>query len=616
MANFNPILKTPFEKFNEQEKQKRVFYERYGQAHYGSLKEDLNDLTTDHLFSENDAIIKSHGIYVQNTRAKSGEENDWRYMMRVTIPGGGPLNLEQWRILDEIAEQYSFSDEQAPSLRLTTRQNIQFHWVKKEDLIPATKKIAQSGFYTLNGCGDNTRNVMACPLSLHSNLFDANAMAQKAGKYFRLDMAPHIHIFEIDTSYRRTSDSNAPAESTEDGHFQYGPQLLNRKFKIAFSAIHIHEETGEPIPDNCVEILNNDMGVAPIYENGKISAYQVYIGGGQGEKNGKATMSSLAQPLGVFTKENLIAGLDAVVAIHQEWGDRCNRHWARIKYTLKVQGMEWFQQELRHCGIAFDPPRPDLNIGDRHLHHGWTRQPTNGLWSYGAHIPTGRIVNDGYGRLKEMIPALLRRYNAQIVITPNQDLLFINIAASEKLDFERSLEEYGYGYYNGVPFSSLRRHSVACVGLPTCPLTYTDSERFLPELIDQLDAMNWGYLKESIGVSGCERQCSRPATKVIGWIGSGRDRYALKLFGTEDARHQGGYLMEGETQYLRSVPRENVAKVTAALFSLYEAERLNPSESMGYTFRRLGLERIVAYLQIHPDAAPWMKPLKNANVLV
>jgi sulfite reductase beta subunit-like hemoprotein len=94
-------------------------------------------------------------------------------------------------------------------------------------------------------------------------------------------------------------------------------------------------------------------------------------------------------------------------------------------------------------------------------------------------------------------------------------------------------------------------------------LTYADSEKFEPYLIDQLEH-KWGHLNESIGMTGCEKQCYRPATRTIGWIGTGFNLYQLTIMGTEDGKHQGGPLIDPDTkeEYLHSVPRNDVTRVT------------------------------------------------------
>ncbi len=207
-----------------------------------------------------------------------------------------------------------------------------------------------------------------------------------------------------------------------------------------------------------------------------------------------------------------------------------------------------------------------------------------------------------------------------LFVTPNQDLLFGGLEESEKDEFISEMKTFGYGMRNGKPFTTLRLLSGACVGRDTCRLTYTDSEKFEPYLLDDLDE-KWGHMTESIGITGCERQCFRPATKTIGWMGTGYNVYALKLGGTEDGRHQGGYIVDPQTKqiYMRMVPREQVPKVTSALFEFYVSkgtpEELSKPGQMGYFFRRVGLPGIIEYLKGHPDTAELMKRT-NPNPLI
>jgi sulfite reductase (NADPH) hemoprotein beta-component len=271
-------------------------------------------------------------------------------------------------------------------------------------------------------------------------------------------------------------------------------------------------------------------------------------------------------------------------------------------------GTDWYRDRVREItGDIFELPDESLDIGRRHLHHGWSRQPSNGLWAFGAFIENGRIIDGPDGDLKKMVRHVMDTHPVNLMITPNQDLLFTDIPEDLKPEFEAELKRFGYGGRNGREFSTLRKTAVACVGLPTCRLSYTDSERFLPELIDELERRGWGDLAESIGVSGCERQCSRPATKTIGWVGSGKDRYLLKLLGTEDARHQGEVLTDENGKILfRFVKRDQVADVCEALFDTYKANRKD-DEEMGAFHRRIGPAAILAFLKQHPKTASLAK---------
>ena len=593
MEQIKPNLRTPPEDLSKVEHAKLA-----SNGVRGNLYHDFRDTSVADLAWESEQLAKSHGIYLEWNRAKTGKEKEWMYMIRVTIPSGGPITREQWMVFDELSERFTINPEGSSSLRITTRQNIQFHWVEKEHVIEVIRGVAESGFYSLNGCGDNVRNVMGCPVSRFSRIYDANAWAQRAGKYFRLPSGAFIEIFAIDPNYLRDPEEQ----------FQYGVNLLNRKFKIGFSAMHFNEEKGTYVPDNCVELRTNDIGVAPIVEDGGVTRFQVYIGGSQGERNGKPTFSALGESFALVRESELLKVLDGIVQVHQEWGDRQNRHWARMKYVLRKQGMDWFREQVRRVsGCDFDTPDPNHDYGDRHLHHGWMVQPSDGQLCYGAFIENGRIIDGTNGRLKAMVRYIMLKYPVQLMMTPNQDILFTNIPPGAKSEFESYMRSFGYGMRHGRPYSRLRLLSGACVGRDTCQLTYTDSETFEPYLIDELEP-KWGEMAESIGVTGCERQCFRPATKTIGWIGMGLNRYQLKVGGTEDGRHQGEPLIDRDTgeMYLRSVPREEVATVTDALFEFYTANRL-PGEGMGYFHQRIATGLIIKYLKENPRTAQLMK---------
>ena len=615
--DIDPELRTPQEDWSGNEKAKlatkgltMVIKDINSPA---NLAHQFRDTSFQELPDVAETLAKSYGIYTDFNRAKTGEEKDWMYMFRIAIPSGGPINAKQWAILDDVATKYTSSDtytgKPEPSLRLTTRQAVQLHWIKKKDVIPAMQEIASSGFYTINGCGDNVRNFVACPLSSYSKYFNATAFAQKAAKYFRLPTAGYIEIFEIDPNYLR--DDRKTGEK-----FEYGDRLLNRKFKISIAGVDRDEKTGQYIQDNCVEVRTDDIGVVPMVDGGsKVERFQIYIGGSEGEKAGQPTFATLGKPLGIATgEEHLLKALNAIVAVHQEWGDRKNRNWARMKYVIYKMGIPWYREQVKARGVDLQLPKEDFDYGARRMHTGWTHLETDGRWCYGAYIETGRIIDHvPGGNLKSMVKHLTERHpQVLLYVTPNQDLLFAGLDESEKEGFLQEMKGFGYGGRNGKPYTTLRLLSGACVGRDTCRLTYTDSEKFEPSLLDEVE-VKWGHMNESIGITGCERQCFRPATKTIGWMGTGFNMYALKLGGTEDGRHQGGYIADPKTHqiYMRMVPRKEVPKVTNALFEFYVSkgnqEELSKPGMMGYFFRRVGLQGIIDYLKAHPDTAELMK---------
>jgi len=522
-------------------------------------------------------------------------------MIRLALPGGGVLNAARWNVLDDIARKYTVSDQGLPSLRLTTRQCVQFHWVKKVDLMKLMQEVALTDFFALNGCGDNTRNIMACPLSRFSTLYNAHADAMKFAKFFQLPGAAHIQVFEIDTSKKRWIDDEADA--TPGARFAYDDGLLNRKFKIAISTAHRNPETGKAEYDNCVEMRTNDLGYSPIIENDKVVAFQMFIGGGQGERNGKPTFSTLSRPLGIVTPDQLQPAMDAVVKVHQEWGDRKNRHWARLKYVVLAQGIEWYQNEVRNLGVKLDEPNPNFDPGPRPMHHGWHTQESNGKLARGVWVECGRIINrNGYNAL-DMARELVNKFDTELTVTANQDLIFTNLDPAVKSEFDAVLNSFTSQRSGGRKISRLRSLSGACVGLPTCRLSYTDSEEFGPELFERLEDMGYGDMQESVGITGCERQCFRPGTKTVGWIGQGPDMYMLKIGGDEGGRHQGTPIVEDGKMFLRQVSREHVALVTGALFDFWKQDKQG-DEDVGAFVRRVGHLGVLNYFRAQPQLAP------------
>jgi sulfite reductase (NADPH) hemoprotein beta-component len=324
-------------------------------------------------------------------------------------------------------------------------------------------------------------------------------------------------------------------------------------------------------------------------------------------------------------EKELMKVLDSVVKVHEEWGDRKNRHWARIKYVVREKGIAWYQERLRERGAKFELPSENHDVGARKLHHGWQVQE-NGKLAYGMYVECGRLIDRGldaeaaaadaragYGsttanheQMRSLVRELMESFDTKLMITPNQDLLFTDLDPAAKKEFEGRFARHKYGTRNGKAYSSLRLLSGACVGLPTCRLSYSDSEQFEPELIDELEQMGYGDVTESIGITGCERQCFRPATTSIGGVGQGPDLYMLKIGGSEDGRHQGIPLVEGEKLYMRQVPRAKVATVCAVLFDHHKANA-KPGEDLGAYHRRLGVSEVLGILRTDPRTAELTK---------
>ncbi|MEM6750485.1 MAG: nitrite/sulfite reductase, partial [Planctomycetota bacterium] len=194
-----PLLRTPEDQLSKDE-----HFKINSKGVVGPLPERYADFDEPGLDKEAEFLSKSHGLYLEYNRAKTGTEKDWMYMVRASIPGGGSFTQDQWAVFDRVADLYcDHNPYGTPSIRLTTRQNIQYHWLFKPQVRELIQQVASTGFYTLNGCGDNVRNVMGCPLSKFSTIPGANAfeLAHQYGEYFRLPAAPHIKVFAVNPDH-------------------------------------------------------------------------------------------------------------------------------------------------------------------------------------------------------------------------------------------------------------------------------------------------------------------------------------------------------------------------------------------------------------------------------
>src|SRR2546423_6569806 len=111
-----------------------------------NLFNEFRDQYSENISWESEQIAKSHGIYLEFNRAKTGNEKDWMYMIRISIPGGVPITSDQWNILDRVADKCTIPPSDTypsarPSLRITTRQNIQLHWVRTKNVLDTISEI-------------------------------------------------------------------------------------------------------------------------------------------------------------------------------------------------------------------------------------------------------------------------------------------------------------------------------------------------------------------------------------------------------------------------------------------------------------------------------------------
>ena len=500
----------------------------------GYLSEPLaTELRNDNDSFTDDAVqlLKFHGSYQQDNRdnRKKGEGKDWQMMLRLRSPAGRiPASL--FIALDELSDQLGNG-----TLRATTRQAFQIHGVRKEKLREVIGTIVRSMGSTLAACGDITRNVMAPAAPYEKGAYPA---AKKLANQIADLLIPleaektYLDLWvDGDLQYRIQASrqvKKVQKRQHEGGIFSgdtneplYGTTYLPRKFKCAVT-----------VPgDNSVDILTHDIGlVAFTKSNGQLKGCNIYVGGGMGRThNNEQTFARIADPLGYVDAENVLDLVQSILALQRDYGDRKIRRHSRMKYLLKDKGISWFTNELKNKYFSGQiknlRPEPKMRLED---YLGWHRQ-SKGIWFVGLPLLSGRLQGD----FKKEIRKIVEKYQLEIRLTPNQDLLLCNIGSQQKSSIKKAL--FNIGINDLLNPKVLARHAIACPALPLCGLAITEAERALPQVINRIETQ-LNYLKIKRGIlirmTGCPNGCARPYMAELALVGDGVNSYQLWLGGT------------------------------------------------------------------------------------
>lgn len=531
----------------------------------GTLQASLADPVTGAIAEADTQLIKFHGSYQQDDRDIRDErrrqklEPDFQFMIRTRLPGG-VVTPAQWLALDAIATRYANG-----TLRLTTRQAFQFHGVIKRELKSTLQAINATLIDTIAACGDVNRNVVVAANPAQSL---AHAAAYETARSLSEYLRPKTRAY-----YEIWLDAEKVAGSGEEDEPVYGPTYLPRKFKIAFAVP----------PVNDVDVFGNDLGFIAIVEGGVLRGFNVTAGGGLGAThNDPATYPRVADVLGFVTAGHVIAIAEAVVTTQRDFGDRTDRKHARLKYTIDDRGLDWFKAEVeRRAGIAFDAARPFAfeRNGDR---FGWT-DGDDGRSHLTLRIESGRVA-DREGRTQlSGLRQIAAIHDGEFRLTPNQNLIVANVARGRRDEIDALVIAHGLDTHAWA--TPLQLNALACVALPTCGQAMAEAERYLPELLANvqrlLDAHGLRDEPITLRISGCPNGCSRPYLSEIALVGKAPGRYNLMLGG--DARGQ----------RLNSLHRENIDEaeilgVLDALFDRFASER-EGAEAFGDFLLRRGI---------------------------
>ena len=406
----------------------------------GTLKESLQDPLTGSVTEEDNRILKFHGSYMQDDRDLRNErrrqllEPAYQFMIRVRA-AGGVLTPQQWLEMDRLARQYANG-----SIRLTTRQALQFHGVIKWNLRQTMKEINDTLLTTLAACGDVNRNVMCNPNPYQSEVHEeVYHWAEQISKHLEPKTRAYYEIWLND---EKVVDSR---EADEEEEPLYGPVYLPRKFKIGIAVP----------PSNDVDVFSQDLGFIAIVEDGKLQGFNVAVGGGMGMTYGDPqTYPQLARVIGYTPAERVVEVAEKVVTIQRDYGNRSIRKYARLKYTIDRRSVDWFVQELNsRLGWSLEPARPFHfeHNGDR---YGWVKGK-GGKYHFTLFIQSGRIRGRDDYPLMTGLREIAKIHSGDFRITPNQNLIIANVSSRKKKQIEELIERFCSSNFCGVRYAML-----------------------------------------------------------------------------------------------------------------------------------------------------------------
>ncbi|MGW3328504.1 nitrite/sulfite reductase [Streptomyces virginiae] len=412
------------------------------------------------------------GLYTQRKPGIDGgktailepEELDDKYfMLRVRIDGGR-LTTEQLRVIGEISEEFARG-----TADLTDRQNVQYHWIRIEDVPEIWRRLEAVGLSTTEACGDTPRVILGSPVA---------GIAQDE----IIDGTP-----AIDEIYRRIVGNKDFSN-------------LPRKFKSAIS--------GSPLLDVAHEI--NDIAFVGVEHPEHGPGFDVWVGGGL------STNPKLGVRLGTWVSLDEVPDVyEGVISIFRDYGYRRLRNRARLKFLVADWGPAKFRQVLEDEYLKrklTDGPAPAQPSG-RWRDHVGVHQQKDGKFYVGFAPRVGRV--DG-ATLTKIADVAAQHGSGRLRTTAEQKMIVLDIEADQVDSVVEALEALDLR----VKPSPFRRGTMACTGIEFCKLAIVETKARGASLIDELERRLPDFAEPlTININGCPNACARIQVADIGLKG-------------------------------------------------------------------------------------------------
>jgi sulfite reductase (NADPH) hemoprotein beta-component len=525
----------------------------------GTIKQGLADEITGAISEDDKALVKFHGMYLQDDRDRREEraekklERLYSFMIRLRLPGG-LLSAEQWLATQDIAGEHTTG-----IIKITTRQTVQLHGLYKSHVKPTIQAFNEAKLNSIATCGDINRNVIC---SAHPRQSPIHKQIHDFAFKINDLLLPKTKAY-----YEIWLDEEKIADKKDEEDPLYQDRYLPRKFKIALAIP----------PNNDVDVFGNDLGLIAIIENNKLLGYNIAIGGGMSSTHGNpATYPRLATVIGfVSGDEKILKTIYEIVTIQRDYGNRADRSLARLKYTVDKLGVDFFKSEIeRRTGFPLEKERA-YQFTERKDYYGWL-QNADKLWYYTPFIENGRVVDDEKVAMRTALYEIAETNKLNFRFTTNQNVILADIHDKDKNEIQKILKKYHIEEYTDS-ITEIRKNSMACVALNTCPLAFAEAQRYLPSLLSKIEPIleKNGLQQEEIilRMTGCPNGCARSYIAEIGFIGTALGKYNLQLGGD----HAG---MRLNKVYKESLDETAILQELDLLLGLFARER-KVKESFG-----------------------------------
>ena len=506
----------------------------------------------DRLAAEGDGWLTPEDRYALKTYGVCAQDQEHVFMVRIRIPGGA-LPTRQARGLARLGRRYS-----TDWLHLTTRQNLEFHWVADKQIPAVLEQIGLLGLTTRSACGHTMRNVMA---------------SEEAG-------------VSLDEPFDCLPDARAVSDAILARSATLNCQLPSR-VNLAFG--------GSPRCRH--DALLNDGGFVSVVRDGE-AGYELWGGGSLGKS------PSLAVKLADFVpRAHALAAAEALIDVFVAHGEFDSPPKGRLKYAVQKLGEDGFrsawEQAFAEARRRPHPPPAEIEVlpeGDRVAI--LTVVPPGG-WSAGvrperragfATLTVDVPMGDLCGADMEMLSDLADRHgDGALNLSRDQDVVFRSIPVGAVVDIRSTLADRGLYFVGEAHVPAIR----ACTGSAVCALGITKAPDAGVTLLTNPALGRNSSLR--VHVSGCPNSCAQHQVGDIGLAGSKvkvgartTDGYHVYLGADLDAHRVG--------EVVGRVAAEDVPAVTEAICGIWESVRRN-GETLGQTVQRLGHEAFAAHLE-------------------